>query len=221
VTVETVVDFLEREEELERKKAKREKRSQTKRKLVEDDDEEEEEEEEKGNQDEEYVEEDVDEESSSEQPFEGKPVKPEGGTQLQERHCIYLKKVDDEKCKRVAKSLGLARGNDGYNRSALLAKVPQLVDDNKNLKEKVMDLGSKLNEVLFPKTSTNVLPQLPNLVPVRVKEEPSAWVLFLAESLSEQEMDELLDLYKDGKLRKWHLQTEEESQQRASKKRKS
>jgi hypothetical protein len=145
-----------------------------------------------------------------------KTKEPNSPPATQERHCIYLKVEDDEKCRAVAQKLGLARGPNGYNRSALLAKVPVLAAENNRLREQVLNLQLKVDsleqdisasERSVPcATQNNTLALAPydeissKLSNLKKEEEPS-WVELLMKNLTEEEIIQIVHTYNGGRLR--------------------
>jgi len=146
----------------------------------------------------------------------------------QERHCIYLKVEDDERCREVAQNMGLARGPNGYNRSALLAKVPVIAAENSKLREQVANMQDKIITMGHSIITTTAGYNSPNatvpspptvtcidevalvaydeihdrLSTLKKTEEPSSWVQLLMKNLTEEEIMEIVNTYGGGRLRK-------------------
>jgi len=147
-------------------------------------------------------------------PREQKEKDPSTPPQVQERHCIYLKVDDDEKCRAVAQKLGLARGPNGYNRSALLAKVPQVVSENIKLKDQIVCLQDRVHNLeqqvsrSLPGTPPPPLitaseaqyyedmnAKLSTLKETRSSANQHSWVNLLVNNLTEDEILKVVAMY--------------------------
>jgi len=144
--------------------------------------------------------------------------------QAQERHCIYLKVEDDQRCRTIAQKMGLARGPNGYNRSALLAKIPHIAAENIKLREQLSDMQVKVKTMeqlmsLPGSQFTSGVTSLPTnddmacaaydeindkLSSLKKSEEPS-WVHLLMKNLTEGEILQIVNTYDGGKLLKKNM----------------
>jgi len=146
--------------------------------------------------------------------------------QVQERHCIYLKAEDDEKCRSIAQKMGLARGPNGYNRSALLAKMPRIVAENTKIKEQLTHAQEKLRrfeqfvpqslplqEVIHsdegegePELSSSEANAKYGEVQASLsaikKSSENLWVHLVAKNTTEDEILQILDLFDGGKIKR-------------------